>query len=141
MRGSNLCYVSRGLGLLCIFLIILFNGFTLICSNIVFNINMLINQIVHGRPSFGRVLVIVCMNFWFDNNQVELKSIIPPLRETRGFQHPFAVKLDKNWTSAFTNSFIPMTSNLLPATVFPAAYNLQLFKTRIHKYFRLQPSP
>ena len=43
---------------------------------------------------------------------VELKSIIPPkslfTRNTRFWnaQHPFAVKLDKNRTSAFANSFI-----------------------------------
>ena len=81
---------------------------------------------------------------------VELKSIISPkalfTRNTRfsNAQHPFAVKLDKNRTSAFTNSFIPMTSrdwNSLPATVFPATYNLQLFKTRIHRHLQLLPSP
>ena len=81
---------------------------------------------------------------------VELKSIIPSkavfTRNTRfsNAQHPFAVKLDKNRTGAFANSFIPMTSrdwNSLPATVFPATYNLQLFKTRIHKHLQLLPSP
>ena len=82
---------------------------------------------------------------------VELKSIIPPkalfTRNTRfsNVQHPFAVKLDKNQTSAFANSFfIPMTPrdwNSLPATVFPATYNLQLFKTRIHRHLQLLPSP
>ena len=47
---------------------------------------------------------------------VELKSIIPPkalfTRNTRfsNAQHPFAVKLDKNRTSAFVNSFISMTT-------------------------------
>ena len=47
---------------------------------------------------------------------VEMKSIITPkavfTRNTRfsNAQHPFAVKLDKNRTSAFANSFIPMTS-------------------------------
>ena len=60
---------------------------------------------------------------------VELKSLIPPkavfIRNTRfsNTQHPFAVKLDKNRTSACANSFIPLTSrdwNSLPATVFPA---------------------
>ena len=81
---------------------------------------------------------------------VELKSIIPPkalfTRNTRfsKAQHPFAVKLDKNRTSAFANSFIHMTSrdwNSLPATVFSATYNLQLFKTRIHRHLQLLPSP
>ena len=78
---------------------------------------------------------------------VELKSIIPPkalfTRNTRfsNAQHPFA---DKNRTSAFANSFISMTSrdwNSLPATVFPATYNLQLFKTRTHRHLQLLPSP
>ena len=81
---------------------------------------------------------------------VELKSIIPPkalfVRNMRfsNAQHPFAVKLDKNRASAFANSFIPMTSrdrNSLPATVFSATYNLQLFKTRIHRYLRLLSCP
>ena len=81
---------------------------------------------------------------------VELKSIIPPnalfTRNTRfsNAQHPFAVKLDKSRTSAFANSFIPMISrdwNSLPATIFPATYNLQLFKTRIHRYLRPPPNP
>ena len=45
---------------------------------------------------------------------VELKSIIPPkapfTRNTRlsNAQHPFAVKLEKNRTSAFANSIIPI---------------------------------
>ena len=81
---------------------------------------------------------------------VELKSIISPkalfTRNTRfsSAQHPFAVKSDKNRTSAFANSFIPMTSrdwNSLPATVFTATYNLQLFKTHMHRYLQLLPSP
>ena len=81
---------------------------------------------------------------------VELKSIIPPkalfTRNTRfsNAQHPFPVKLDKNRTNAFANSFIPMTSrdwNSLSVTVFPATYNLQLFKTRIHRHLQLLPSP
>ena len=81
---------------------------------------------------------------------VELKSIIPPkavfTRNTRfsNAQHPFAVKLNKNRTNAYANSFVPMTSrdwNSLPATVFPATYNLQLFKTRIHRHLQLLPSP
>ena len=81
---------------------------------------------------------------------VELKSIISPkalfIRNTRfsNAKHPFAVKLDKNRTSAFVNSFVPMTSrdwNSLPATVFPETCNLQLFKTRIHRHLQLLPSP
>ena len=80
---------------------------------------------------------------------VELKSIIPrkpSLLETRGFRTLSTPSLS-NWinrTSAFANSFIPMTSrnwNSLPATVFPATYNLQLFKTRIHRHLQLLPSP
>ena len=45
-----------------------------------------------------------------------------------------AVKLDKNRTNAFAKSFIPMSFrdwNSFPATVFPATYNLQLFKTPV----------
>ena len=55
-------------------------------------------------------------------------------------QHPFAVKLDKSRTSTLANTFISMSSrdwNSLQATVFPTTSNLQLFKTRTHKYLRL----
>ena len=81
---------------------------------------------------------------------VEIKSIIPPkavfTRNTpfSNAQHHFAVKLDKNRARAIANSFISMTSrdwNSLPATVFPATYNLQVFKTRILRYLQLLPSP
>ena len=81
---------------------------------------------------------------------VELKSIIPPkavfTRNTRfsNAQHPFAVKLNKNRSSAYANSFVPMTPrdwNSLPATVFPETYNLQMFKTRVHRHLQPLPSP
>ena len=42
----------------------------------------------------------------------------------------------------FRQHFYPMTSrDSLPATVFLAIYNLQLYKTRIPRYLRLLPSP
>ena len=59
-------------------------------------------------------------------------------------QHPYELKLDTNRTNAFANSFIPMTSrewNSLPPTVFPTTYNLQSFKTSIHRYLRLLLNP
>ena len=80
----------------------------------------------------------------------ELKSIIHSkalfIRNKRfsKAQNHFSVKMNKNRTRAFFNSFIPMNSsdwNSLPATVFPATYNLQLFKTHIHRYLQLLPSP
>ena len=56
---------------------------------------------------------------------------------------PHALKLDTNRKNAFTNSFILMTWDWksLPPTVFPAAYNLRSFKTRIHRYLQLRPNP
>ena len=75
----------------------------------------------------------------------KIKSIIPPKasfeRNTRfsKIKHPYALKLDTNRTSAFA-----MTSrdwNFLPPTVFSIAYNLQSFKTSIHRYLRLLPNP
>ena len=81
---------------------------------------------------------------------VELKSIIPPKavftrnRRFSNAQHPFAVKLKKNRTRTFANSFIPMTPrdwNSLPTTVFPSTYNPQLFKTRVYRHLQLLPSP
>ena len=55
-------------------------------------------------------------------------------------QHSFAVKLEKCRTPSFANTFVPMTSrnwNSLPASIFPRTYNLQTFKTRVHKHLRL----
>ena len=78
----------------------------------------------------------------------ELKSIIHPkarfTRSTRfaDSQHSFAVKLEKWRTTSFANTFVPMTSrnwNSLPASIFPSTYNLQTFKTRVHKHLRLHP--
>ena len=78
----------------------------------------------------------------------ELKSIIPPkacyARSTRftDSQHSFAVKLEKCRTTSFTNTFVPMPSrnwNSLTASIFPSTYNLQTFKTRVHKHLRLHP--
>ena len=57
-------------------------------------------------------------------------------------QHSFAVKLEKCRTTSFANMFVPMTSrnwNSLPASIFPSTYNLQTFKTRVHKHLRLHP--
>ena len=78
----------------------------------------------------------------------ELKSVIPPkacfARSTRfaDSQRSFAVKLEKCRPTSFANTFVPMTSrnwNSLPASIFPSTYNLQTFKTRVHKHLRLHP--
>ena len=76
----------------------------------------------------------------------EFKSVIPPkacfVRSTRFAGHSFAVKLEKCRTTTFSNTFVPMASrnwNSLPASVFPSTYNLQTFKTRVHKNLRLHP--
>ena len=78
----------------------------------------------------------------------ELKSEIPPkacfARGTRfaDSQHSSAVKLEKCRTTSFANTFVPMTSrnwNSLPVSIFPSTYNLQTFKTRVHKNLRLRP--
>ena len=78
----------------------------------------------------------------------KLKSIIPPkacfTRSTRfaDSQHSFVVKLEKCRNTSFANTFLPMTSrnwNSLPASIFPSTYNLQTFKTRVHKHLRLHP--
>ena len=106
-----------------------------------------LDSLAHRRSIFA--LSLYC-RYYHGVCSVKPKSIIPPnalfTRNTRfsNSQHPFAVKLDKNRTSAFANSFIPMTSrdwNSLSATVFPATYNLQLFKTRIHRHLQRLPSP
>ena len=46
-------------------------------------------------------------------------------------------KLEKCRTTSFANTFVLMTSrnwNSLPASIFSNSYNLQTFKTRVHKH-------
>ena len=106
-----------------------------------------LDSLAHRRTTF---VLSLYQRYYPGVCSVELKSIIPPkalfTRNTQfsNAQHPFAVKLNKNRTSAYVNSFVPMTSsecNSLPATVFPATYNLQLYKTHIHRYLQLLSSP
>ncbi len=75
----------------------------------------------------------------------ELARMIPPrvaptrrTRQTDG-NHEFTVKLEAPRTSLYQNSYLWRTASLwnkLPATVFPAGYNLNRFKTNIHRHFR-----
>lgn len=56
--------------------------------------------------------------------------------------HPFQVRLEFCRTDQFKNSFIPRTSrlwNLLPSRVFPDSYDIQVFKTNVHNFFRTNP--
>ena len=84
--------------------------------------------------------------YYHDFSSDKIKSIITPkasFAQNSRFsmiQPSYALKLDTNRTNAFDNLFISMTSrdsNSLPTTVFPSTYNLQSFKTRIHRYLRL----
>ena len=85
----------------------------------------------HDSLAHRKTISVLCLYYRYYHGvcSVELKSIMPPkalfTRNTRFSisQNPFAFKLDKNRTSAFANSFIPMTSrdwNSHPATVFPS---------------------
>jgi hypothetical protein len=84
----------------------------------------------------------------------EIASIMPPpasfVRSTRMSQqsHPLTVKEITHRTSHFKSSFIPRTSrlwNALPKAVFPDTYNLQSFKSKVHKHLltilQTNPSP
>ena len=71
----------------------------------------------------------------------EIREIIPvPLRRVRTTRssthsHPFQVSLHTSQTLSHKSSFIPRTCNLwnvLPSC-FPESYNLQSFKSKIHK--------
>ena len=81
--------------------------------------------------------------YYHDRCSDELKSVIPLkacfARSTRftDSQQSFVVKLEKSRTTSFANTFVPMNS--LPASIFPSNYNLQIFKTRMHKHLRLHP--
>ena len=77
-------------------------------------------------------------------SRILLKASFARNTQLSNTQHPNALKLDTNRTNAFPNSFIPTTSrdwNSLTPTVFPATYNLQSFKTRIHRYLQLRLNP
>ena len=97
-------------------------------------------KLFNVHPTFLTLNSIKCSD--------ELKSIIPHkacfARSTRfaDSQHSSAVKLEKCRTTSFANTFVSMTSrnwNSLPASIFPSTYNLQTFKTRVHKHLRLHP--
>lgn len=73
----------------------------------------------------------------------EITSIMPQLasfgRSTRLSQHshPLTVQETTHRTSHFKSSFIPRVSKLwnsLPKSVFPNTYNLQSFKSKIHRH-------
>lgn len=79
----------------------------------------------------------------------EIPNLLPPLhtfsRNTRlaARAHECYVEAPHGRTTKYKESFIPRTSqmwNSLPATVFPDHYNLQLFKTNVHRMYRLRES-
>ena len=70
-----------------------------------------LDYLSHRRPIFALSLYY---RYYHGVCSVELTTIPPKALFTRNkrfsnAQHPFAVKLDKNRTSVFANSFIPMT--------------------------------
>ncbi|CAH2097689.1 unnamed protein product [Euphydryas editha] len=81
----------------------------------------------------------------------ELHQLIPPApfhhrttRRGQGF-HPYVVDIPPVRTSRFASSFIIRTAkewNSLPASLFPDAYNLGIFKARVNRhYLSLRASP
>ena len=83
--------------------------------------------------------------YYFGNCSEEIKSIMPPPlprpRNTRqtSVSHNFCVRLDNARIDAFNQSFIPLTSrawNNLPSSVFPASFNINLFKRRVCHHLR-----
>ena len=77
----------------------------------------------------------------------ELKSIIPikavftrNTLSTPSLSNWIKIELALSPT-LYSHLLLPFDRNSLPATVFPATYNLQLFKTHIHRYLQLLPSP
>merc|ERR1711872_911104 len=83
--------------------------------------------------------------YYFGNCSEEIKSIMPPPlprpRNTRqtSVSHNFCVRLDNARIDAFNQSFIPLISrawNDLLSSVFPASFNINLFKRRVCHHLR-----
>lgn len=78
----------------------------------------------------------------------EISSIMPraidfdPRLRSTSHRNRFSVCIDLSRTDRFRNSFIQRTSrlwNLLPDNVFPAVYNVYLFKQNVNVYFKANP--
>ena len=83
--------------------------------------------------------------YYFGRCSLELQSCVPPplvrTRSTRqaSHAHPFSVTLSQSRIDRFSRSFFPSTSRLwnnLPEMVFPAEYNLPVFKSRVNRHLR-----
>ena len=94
--------------------------------------------------SHRRSVSSLCLLYRYFHGQCssELRGAVPPIyqvtRTTRASSsgHPFRLHLPRHRTEIYARSFFPRTSrawNLLPRHVFPASFNLQLFKSRINK--------
>lgn len=93
----------------------------------------------------------VFYRLYFGECAVELHELIPPSpfyhresRRTAGY-HPYLVDIPLMRTKRYSSSFIMRTAkewNSLPASVFPSAYNPNIFKARVNRLLlgKLAPS-
>ena len=94
--------------------------------------------------SHRRTVSSLCLlyRYFHGHCSSELRGAVPPLfqvtRTTRASSsgHPFRLRIPHHRTETYARSFFPRTSrvwNMLPRHVFPPAFNLQLFKSRINR--------
>lgn len=68
------------------------------------------------------------------NDEIQLSSLFVYFSQFSTY--PFAIKLDRNRSKVFANSFI-----LITFYIFSATYNLQSFKAHFYRHLRLRPDP
>ncbi|KAL0878611.1 hypothetical protein ABMA27_003690 [Loxostege sticticalis] len=114
--------------------------------------NKLVASKLHSLAHRRKVACLsVFYRLYFGECAQELHELIPPSpffhrtnRRTAGY-HPFLVDTPLIRTKRFSSSFIMRTAkewNSLPASVFPSAYNLTVFKSRVNRHLlgKLVPS-
>ncbi|KAL0821757.1 hypothetical protein ABMA28_005179 [Loxostege sticticalis] len=114
--------------------------------------NKLVASKLHSLAHRRKVACLsVFYRLYFGECAQELHELIPPSpffhrtnRRTAGY-HPFLVDTPSIRTKRFSSSFIMRTAkewNSLPASVFPSAYNLTVFKSRVNRHLlgKLVPS-
>ena len=111
-----------------------------VCNNIGEYLSSKLDSLSHRRKVASLSLFY---KYFHGRCSDELSSLVPPVRQFQRVtrlssnSHPFTVCVPV-CKSFYNNSFFPRTSvlwNSLPPACFPSEYNLQSFKTSVHRHF------